>query len=124
MKNKIYALLPVLFVLVIMSSLVLAAEEGEDENDLQAFGIGIDELITLGSSILAVTTFAITAISYKRDGRKKLLYVAIAFLLFAVKGFLIASDIFFPNKTGWVDPTANFLDFAILLSFFFGIIKK
>jgi hypothetical protein len=50
--------------------------------------------------------------------------VTIAFLLFAVKGFLIASDIFFPNKTGWVDPIANFLDFGILLSFFFGIIKK
>lgn len=124
MKNKVYAILVVLFVLVIMSSLVLAAEDGKDENNLQAFGIGIDELITLGSSILAITLFAITAIAYKRDRRKKLLYVTIAFLLFAVKGFLIASDTFFPNKTGWVDPIANFLDFGILLSFFFGIIKK
>ena len=124
MKNKIYAVLAVISVLVIMSSLVLAAEEEEDEKDLQAFGIDADELITLGSSILAITLFAITAIAYKRDGRKKLLYVSIAFLLFAIKGLLIASDIFFPNKTGWVDPTANFLDFAILLSFFFGLIKK
>lgn len=124
MKNKVYAILAVLFVLAIMSSLVLAAEDGEDENDTQAFGIGIDELITLGSSILAITLFAITTIAYKRDGRKKLLYVAIAFLLFAIKGFLIASDIFFPDKVGWVDPTASFLDFAILLSFFFGILKK
>jgi hydrogenase/urease accessory protein HupE len=124
MKNKVYAILAVLFVLVIMSSLVLAAEEPGNENASQAFRIGIDELITLGSSILAITLFAITAIAYKRDRRKKLLYVTIAFLLFAVKGFLIASDIFFPNKTGWVDPIANFLDFGILLSFFFGIIKK
>ena len=124
MKNKVYNILAVLLVLVLMSSSVLALEEEEDENDPKAFGVGADELITLGSSILAITLFAITALAYKRDGRKKLLYVAIAFLLFAVKGFLIASDIFFPNKTGWVDPTANFLDFAILLSFFFGIIKK
>jgi hypothetical protein len=120
MKNKIMFILGIIFVLVLMSSSILAL----DENYPQAFRIGVDELIILGSTILAVTLSVITASAYKRDGRKKLLYVAIAFLLFAVKGFLIASDIFFPNKTGWIDPTANFLDFGILLSFFFGIIKK
>lgn len=110
-------------VLIISSNFVLAIEETK-EIEPQAFGIGIDELITLGSSLLATALFILAFIAYRRDGRKRLLYVSIAFLLFAVKGFLISSDIFFPEKGGWIDPTANFLDFAILISFFCGLLKK
>jgi len=123
MKNKLYAILAILLILSLTSISVLATDE-DDKEDIQLFGIDAEELITIGSSILAVVLFGITAIAYKRDRRKRLLYVTIAFLLFAVKGFLVSSDIFFPDKVGWVDPTASFLDFAILLSFFFGILKK
>ncbi len=110
-----------LFLLVIfILPTILAAE-----NDLQVgHGIEMDNLITLASSILALVLFAVSFIAYKRTGRNKLIYVTIAFLLFAIKGFLISSDIFFSSKGAWVDPVANILDFAILLSFFFGIIKK
>lgn len=125
MKQKnLYNLLGMLFLVLIISSTFVLAVEEKKENEKQAFGIGIDELITFGSSLLAITLFFLAFIAYKRDGRKRLLYVSIAFLLFAIKGFLISSDIFFPEKIGWVDPTANFLDFAILLSFFFGLLKK
>jgi len=112
-----------LLALTFSSTFVLAAELA-GETEPQAFGIGIDELINIGSSLLATILFILTFIAYKRDGRKKLLYVGVAFLLFAIKGFLIASDIIFPGKGGWIDPTAHFLDFAILLSFFFGLLKK
>ena len=124
MKKNIMELISALFLLLVLSSFLMAVEDIK-ENDLRtSSGIEIDELITIASSILATILFALTAVAYKRDGRKKLLYVGMAFLLFAIKGFLIASDIFFPEKGAWVDPTANFLDFAILLCFFFGIIKK
>ncbi|NIA12178.1 MAG: hypothetical protein GWP10_21275 [Nitrospiraceae bacterium] len=83
-----------------------------------------DNLVTLCSSILASTLFVITLIAYKRDKRKKLLYVSIAFFLFAVKGFLLTSDMFFPQKAGWADLIASLLDFAILSSFFVGLLKK
>lgn len=125
--KKSYSLFLGMFfsILVISSTFVLAVEETvKNEPNSQILKIGIDELITIGSSLLATVLFILTFIAYKRDGRKRLLYVSIAFLLFAIKGFLISSDIFFPGKWGWIDPTANFLDFAILLSFFFGLLKK
>lgn len=86
-------------------------------------GIELEEIITLSSSLLATALFIISFIAYRRDGRKRLLFVTIAFFLFAVKGFLSASDLFFSERD-WVDPVASFLDFAILLCFFFGILKK
>ena len=99
MKQKnLYNLLGMLFLVLIISSTFVLAVEEKKENEKQAFGIGIDELITFGSSLLAITLFFLAFIAYKRDGRKRLLYVSIAFLLFAIKGFLISSDIFFQKK--------------------------
>lgn len=124
MRNNYSLIFGMLFLVLIFSSIFVLAAELSEETEPQTFGIGIDELINLGSSLLATVLFILTFIAYKRDGRKKLLYVGVAFLLFAIKGFLISSDIIFPEKGGWIDPTAHFLDFAILLSFFFGLLKK
>lgn len=122
-KNYLLVLGMLFLVLIISSSFVLAIEETK-ENKPQAFGFDLEGLITFGSSILAIVLFILTIIAYKRDGRKNLLYISIAFLLFAIKGVLVSIDIFFPEKGGLIDPIANFLDFAILLSFFFGVVKK
>ena len=62
-------------------------------------------------------------LAYIRTGRTKLLYVSAAFLLFAIKGFLMGSEIFFGEFPG-VDIITSVLDFAILLAFFFGVIKR
>ena len=122
MKNKIKTIGIVIFILLFLfSTQVLAATE----NDLEvSSGIEVDNIITLASSILSLILFGLTFLAYKRSRRNKLMYIAIAFLLFSVKGFLISSDIFFPNKGSLIDPIANLLDFVILLSFFFGMIKK
>jgi hypothetical protein len=123
-KNPLLIIFLFLLVSVLFSHLILAAEQ-TTENDLKVLsGIELDNVITLLSSILAVILFSLTLLAYKRTGRNKLIYIALAFLLFAIKGFLISSDIFFLNKGAWVDPVANFLDFAILISFFCGMIKK
>lgn len=117
----------ILFLVLILSTVVVSAAENKDvkENDLTtSSGIEIDNIVTLVASIMALTLFGLTYASYKRDGRKRLLYVAIAFLLFAVKGIMLTSDIFYPQKAGWVDLTASLLDFGILLSFFIGLLKK
>ena len=87
------------------------------------FGISIDTLISIATSILAVILFVISAIAYKKDKRKRLLFVTGAFFLFAVKGFLIVTDEFFP-RTGWPEPVAHLLDFGILILFFSGLAKK
>lgn len=123
MINRNYAVLVLLlfFSLLSLSSSAFAYEEN---NLIVSSGIEADNLVTFGSSILASILFFITIVAYKRDKRKRLLYVSTAFFLFAVKGFLLTSDIFFPQKAGWVDLTASLLDFAILTSFFVGILKK
>lgn len=119
MKNKMLLLAILTFVLIQLSSFVFA-EEGDD---LEIFGLEVEKLLNLGSGLLATGLFILTVIAYKRTKRKRLAYVSLAFLLFAVKGFLTSSEIFFGDWQ-WVDPTASFLNFAILLSFFFGIVKK
>jgi hypothetical protein len=126
MRNKgtIFCFL-LLFLLIIFVSSYPGVYASSSDNDWMASsGIAVDDIITVLSSILATILLILTFFAYKRSGRNKLLFVCIAFLLFAIKGLLMASDIFFPNKGAWVDPTAAFLDFAILLSFFFGILKK
>jgi len=125
MKKSTFFL--ILFLVLILSTVIVSAEENINlkENDLTtSSGIEIDNIITLVASIMALTLFGLTYVSYKRDGRKRLLYVAIAFLLFAIKGIMLTSDIFYPQKAGWVDLGASLLDFGILLSFFLGLLKK
>ena len=125
MKQKNFVILFSMFILVLLiSSFLVSAQVESKENDTKVLGMDIDEIIVIGSSILSLFLFVITFVAYLRDGRKRLFYVAIAFFLFAVKGVLISLDAFFPEKGMWADPIANFLDFAILLSFFFGVVKK
>ena len=114
MKKNYLLISGMLFLILILSStFVLAAQEIKD-NESSDSGIGIDELVLIGSSLLAMGLFILTFIAYKRDGRKRLLYVATAFLLFFIKGILLSIDAFSPQKGVWADPLANFLDFAIL----------
>ncbi len=120
-RNYAVWVLLLFFSLLSLSSSTFAYEEN---NLIVSSGIEADNLVTFGSSILASILFFITIVAYKRDKRKRLLYVSTAFFLFAVKGFLLTSDIFFSQKAGWIDLTASLLDFAILMSFFVGILKK
>ncbi len=125
MKKSI--LITFFFILVVSSFFVSALEQKEvaSETDwVTSSGIEIDNIVTMAASLMALALFALTFAAFRRDGRKRLLYVAVAFFLFAVKGVLLTSDIFFPQKAGWVDFTASLLDFAILLIFFAGILKK
>jgi formate hydrogenlyase subunit 3/multisubunit Na+/H+ antiporter MnhD subunit len=103
---------------------VISTSENQEGHLIIGPGLELDNVITLIASIMAMVLFGLTFLSYKRDGRKRFLYVSIAFLLFAIRGLLLTLDIFYPQKAGWVDLFAAVLDFAILLSFFFGILKK
>ncbi len=105
---------------VLLSSVVLAQEEGDD---LAVFGLEVEKLLNLGSGILATVLAVLTYLAYKRTQGQRLLYVSIAFSLFAIKGFLTSLELF-GIELSWIDPTASFLNFAILLCFFFGIVKK
>jgi drug/metabolite transporter (DMT)-like permease len=122
MKNKYFLPAIVLIVIALIGFILVPCKAEEAEENI--YGIEIDSLITIAASMLAVILFVISLIAYKKDKRGRLFFVTGAFLLFAVKGLLIASDVFFPQKGGWVDPTAHMLDFVILLMFFLGLIKE
>jgi hypothetical protein len=120
-KNNLRQACLLTVLLIAACSVAFAGEEA----DIVVYpGIELDSVITVASSVLAAALFVLTAVAYKRSGRPKLIYVSGAFLLYAVKGFILASDLFLSTQSAWTDPVANFLDFAILLCFFVGIMKK
>ena len=116
MKNIIFFGIMVGFLLI---PYVLA----EQNTDIFVRGFEVDKLLSLGSGILATLLFMLTLYAYKRNRIKRLLYVILAFLLFSIKGLLLSLEIWF-GDWALVDIVSSSLDFAILLSFFFGVIKK
>jgi hypothetical protein len=107
-----------------ISSNVLAQQEGEeDRRDFKVFGFELEKLIALVNAWLSLFLFVVTFIAYKRDGRKRLFFVSLAFLLFSIKSFMLGSELFFP-EVEWFDPVGKFLEFFMVLSFFYGVIRK
>ena len=119
MRKKIllYCVFAILFIQ--LPNIVLA----EESKDILMGGFELEKLLNLGSGLLAIVLSMLTLSAYKRSKNKRFLYVSFAFILFAVKGILVSMEIFF-GDWGWVDPVASILDFAILLSFFIGILRK
>ncbi len=95
----------------------------EDEGDIAVFGLELEKLLHLINGILATTLCIISYLAYRREKRKRVLYVSIAFLLFAIKGFLASSELFIQEIT-FIDPLAVILESAIIGTFFFGMLKK
>jgi len=118
--NKQTKIICLIAILLLSTTAVFAQEENDD---WQVFGLEGEKLFNLGSGILSTILFVLTFIAYRRTKQGRLLYVSAAFFLFAVKGYLGAHELFFEEMV-WVDPIAAVLNFAILLCFFFGIMKK
>ena len=106
-----------------LSPLLITSISAQEDEDIEVFGLELEKLVTLVNAWLSLFLFVLAFIAYKRDGRKRLFYVSLAFFLFAVKSFLISSELFIA-EISWVDPVATALEFAILLSFFFGVLKR
>jgi cell division protein FtsW (lipid II flippase) len=123
-NNERNLILLVAIVLSTVSVSVLAQSHDEDESqDYEVLGFELEKLIALVNAWLALFLFVVTFIAYKRDKRKRLFYVSLAFLLFSIKSFMLASELFFP-EIEWFDPTSKALEFFMILSFFYGVIKK
>jgi len=111
----------IIVLLLLMPVFAFAQEDGLE--DLEIFGLEVEKLLNLGSGVLAVVLFIFTILAFKRTKRDKLIYISIAFLLFSIKSLMMGVEIFIDEIPG-VDPITAFLDFVILLSFFFGVIKR
>lgn len=116
--NKIFFLL--LFVTI---PYVFAESVSEEDGDWEILDLEVEKLLNLGSGLLATALCIVTIFAYNTTERKRLLYVSIAFGLFAIKGFLTSTELFFEEFV-WIDPVASMLNFGILLAFFVGLLKK
>ena len=103
--------------------LLLAMPVLAEEDDEELFPEGSEEVLNVGSAILATVLFGLTFLAYRRTKQKRLLFVTLAFFLFAIKGFVSGAELIV-GDFDWSDIATALLDFAILLSFFAGILKK
>jgi len=109
--------------LMMVILLLLAMPVLAEEDDAELFPEGSEELLNTGSAILATVLFALTFLAYKRTKQQRLLFVTLAFLLFAIKGYISGAELIV-GDFDWSDIATALLDFAILLSFFAGVLKR
>jgi len=119
MKKEYLAIFLCLIAIALLADITTAQEESE----INLFGFELEKVIMLINAWISLFLFFISLIAYKRDGRARLFYVSLAFLIFSVKNFMISSELFFP-EVAWFDPAATVLEFAVILSFFYGVLKK
>ena len=122
METKKFARL-FIFVLVVLSFLSVHVSAQEEDGNYLVSGFELEKILFMISALLSLFLFFIAVVAYQRDGRSRLLFVSIGFLLFAVKNFLVSSELFFP-EVDWFDPAAVVLEFLALLGFFFGVLKR
>ncbi|MEN9626219.1 MAG: hypothetical protein RL557_547 [archaeon] len=120
-KNLLFA--AGVFVMLCLTFVIAHEEVGVEGADYPLFGFELEKLLSLLNGIIAFVLFIITLIAYQRDGRDKFLYISAAFLLFSLKSFLIASELFY-SGFDWIDPVSIVLEFFVIAAFFLGVIRK
>lgn|SRR3989344_463821 len=121
MNKKIIGLL--IFIVIVLSFFSIHVNAQEEDGNYLLKGFELEKILFSVNAMLSVFLFVVAIAAYRRDGRNRLLFVSVGFLLFAIKNFLVSSELFFP-EIEWFDPFAVVLEFLALLSFFFGVLKK
>ena len=105
-KKAILGILLTCFILVCSTSAMAL-----DDDDIAVFGVELEKLMNLVSGVLATVLAVLTFSAKKRSNNKRLNYVGAAFLIFAVKAFLMGSEIFF-GEFPYIDPITVGADFV------------
>ena len=85
----------------------------------------LETIVSIAASVLAFFLFTISAVSYRREKRKRLLLVTAGFFVFAIQEALNAiSETFFEIKYPSLEGYLAILSLVILLLFVAGLIKK
>jgi len=126
-KTTLIVSFVIVFVVGSLSTLfVSSGNEDGSFDDITFLGLELEKLISFINGLLALALFIITFTAFRREHRERMLYVSAAFALFAVRNFLFAHELFVGevSLTPLIDPISTVLDFVILLTFFFGLLKK
>ena len=91
---------------------------------LTDLAIQFDPVIKVLVLLLAFGIFVISFLAYKKSKSQKLLFVSIAFLLFALKWMVKVFDIFFSPGNFLSDSSENVFEFFILVLLFLAIFRR
>ena len=124
----IFAILNSIFV---MSSFqvpnALAYSDSDSDSDMpDSFDKGdIAELFDFGSGLFAALLCGLSLIAYKKIKLKRILFVSIAFGLFAIRTIVSHFDIFMPEiESSLIEMTLAIMTFVALSLFFIAIVRK
>ena len=83
------------------------------------------EFFDLGTGIFAAILFALSLIAYKRIKSRRILYVAIAFAIFAIRAIVSNLDLFMPEiESSSLELLLAIMGFAALGLFFLAIVRR
>jgi hypothetical protein len=75
-------------------------------------------------TVFSLALFVIGFLSYRRTGNPKLLAVSTAFLLYFIKGVVMALGLYFPNIVGVTTELPSILlDVLILLTLYYATVR-
>jgi len=85
----------------------------------------LETAVSIAASVLAFFLFTISALSYRREKRKRLLFVTAGFLVFAIEEALNAiQEAFLETKYPQLEGEVLTLNFVVLILFFVGLVVK
>jgi hypothetical protein len=119
----VIALFSVILAIFIITNLPYAYALGDNPDALDKGDVA--EIFDLGSGIFAAILFVLSLIAYRKVKLKKILFVAIAFGLFAVRTILSRLDLFMPDiESSFLELMLAITSFIALSLFFLAIVRK
>ena len=87
--------------------------------------MNLETAVSIAACVLALFLFTISAFSYKREKRKRVLFVTAGFFVFAIEEALnTINETFLETRYPSLEGEIFTLNFVILLLFFAGLIKR
>lgn len=123
-RSSVFIAMVAALVVGMASAVFISSDGGDVEVDeVTVFGLELEKLVNLFNALLALSLSILTFSAFRRENRSRLAYIALAFLIFSVKNFLISSELFIQEVPAF-DPISTMMEFAALLTIFYGILKK
>ena len=139
-KYHMYALICIIsisllaLVLGIISNLQHVVATSDNNNSDNGAGGGnpdlldkdnLAEFFDFGTGIFAAVLFALSLIAYRTLKTKRILYVSIAFALFAIHAMVSRLNLFVPDiESSMLELILSVMEFVALALFFVAIMKK
>ena len=91
---------------------------------LTDLAIQFDPIVKILVLLLAFGMFIVSLLAYRKSKSQKIMFVSIAFFLFALKWLVKVFDIFFSPGSFLSDSSENVFEFFILILLFLAIFRR